>query len=77
MREPNCPLLLVGYLIHELQHYQAKGSERAVWRSPVRTDLWAQLDQAAICRGLEAVKGVTGRWMKGKRVSRDDHPRDD
>jgi len=34
------------------------------------TDLQAQLVQAAIRRGVEAVKGVVERWRKGQRVSR-------
>ena len=34
------------------------------------TDLPAQLVQAAIKRGVEAVKGVVERWKKGQRVSR-------
>jgi len=33
------------------------------------TDLQAQLVQAAIRRGVEAVKGVVERWKKGRRVS--------
>ena len=33
------------------------------------TDLQAQLVQAAIRRGVEAVKGVVERWKKGQRVS--------
>ncbi|WP_114577992.1 RNA-guided endonuclease TnpB family protein [Saliphagus sp. LR7] len=34
------------------------------------TELHAQLVQAAIRRGVEAVKGVVERWKKGQRVSR-------
>ena len=34
------------------------------------TELQAQLVQAAIRRGVEAVKGVVERWKKGQRVSR-------
>ncbi len=34
------------------------------------TDLQAQLVQAAIRRGVEAVKGVVERWKNGRRVSR-------
>jgi IS605 OrfB family transposase len=35
-----------------------------------QTELQAQLVQAAIRRGVEAVKGVVERWKKGQRVSR-------
>ncbi len=34
------------------------------------TDLQAQLVQAAIRRGVEAVNGVVERWKKGQRISR-------
>jgi len=34
------------------------------------TELQAQLVQAAIRRGVEAIKGVVERWKKGQRVSR-------
>lgn len=34
------------------------------------TELQAQLVQAAIRRGVEAVKGVVERWKKGRRISR-------
>ncbi len=34
-----------------------------------KTDLQAQLVQAAIRRAVEAVKGVVERWKKGRRVS--------
>jgi putative transposase len=34
------------------------------------TELQAQLVQAAIRRGVEAIKGVVERWKKGRRISR-------